>query len=270
MSTSVYLVPHDFTAVGETATRHAIEMARQTKGEVHLLNIVKSASEKPGMQTKFDEVLAKLNLGASDPKVQVHVEAGNIFTDIAKKASEIRASYIIMGTHGAKGMQKVFGSFAIKVITSTFVPFIIVQEGSVPHNQIAKILFPINSTSESLQISKFAGNKAEEFNSEIHIIAPSEKDLELKRKILIYMDLVNKQLSKKNLKVVTAYIEKKKAYHLAIVEYAKEHSCDIIAISYHSDRLLPQLDPFAQSLITNSEKLPVLIINSKEVTSTYY
>jgi nucleotide-binding universal stress UspA family protein len=270
VSSSIYLVPHDFTSVGETATRHALEMARQTRGEVHLLNIVKSTGEKPEAQKKFDEAVAKLNLSASDPKVVVHVEAGNIFTDIAKKASEIRASYIIMGTHGAKGMQKVFGSFAIKVITSTFVPFIIVTEGSIPRTKIQKIVFPINSTSESLQISKFAGNKAEEFNREIHIIAPQEKDLELKRKITIYMDLVNKQLQKKNLKVITAMVEKKKAYQDAIMQYAKEQKADIIAISYHSDRLLPQLDSFAQSLITNSEKLPVLIINSKEVTSTYY
>lgn len=268
MST-VYLVPHDFTSVGDTALQHAIEMARQNRGEVHLLNIIKSAGEKASAEKKFDEIVAKLNLGALDPKVLYHVQTGNIFTDIAKTASEIRASYVVMGTHGAKGMQKVFGSFAIKVITSTFVPFIIVQEGSKPR-KIKKIVFPINSTSESLQISKFAGQKAEDFNSEIHIIAPKEKDMEVARKITIYMDLVNKQLIKKNVKVVTNLIPKVKAYHDDVIEYAKKEDADIIAISYHSDRLLPQFDPFAQTIITNQYKLPVLIINSKEVTSTYY
>ena len=40
------------------------------------------------------------------------------------------ASAIIMGTHGAKGMQKLFGSFAMKVIISTSVPFMVVQKDS--------------------------------------------------------------------------------------------------------------------------------------------
>ena len=48
-----------------------------------------------------------------------------------KLAEQINASAIIMGTHGAKGMQKVFGSFAMKVIISTGVPFMVVQENAI-------------------------------------------------------------------------------------------------------------------------------------------
>jgi molecular chaperone DnaK (HSP70) len=33
-----------------------------------------------------------------------------------------------MGTHGMKGMQKLFGSNAMKVITSTAIPFVVIQQ----------------------------------------------------------------------------------------------------------------------------------------------
>ena len=48
---------------------------------------------------------------------------------------------IIMGTHGSKGMQKVFGSFAMKVIISTTVPFMIVQDNSEIKNIKNIVLF---------------------------------------------------------------------------------------------------------------------------------
>jgi hypothetical protein len=44
----------------------------------------------------------------------------------------------------------------------------------------------------------------------------------------------------------------------------------MIALAYHSESLLPQFDSFAQSLITNEEKLPVMIIAAKPAGNLYF
>lgn len=269
MSQLAYLVPHDFTVAADAATRHALQIARQTKGIVHLLHVTKSDSEKAEANRKFAELIPKLQLGLGDPKVETHVKTGSIFTDIGVMAKQIGVSLVIMGTHGAKGMQKVFGSFAIKVITSTEAPFLIVQE-STPVDVIKKIVAPINLTSESLQAMNDASNLALDFDAEVIILVPKETDNVLRRQLKIYVDVVIKQLTKRGVKHQVEYIEKNKSMVATILEFGKKVDADMYAIAYYSDRLIPAFDTFAQSMITNEQKVPCLIINSKESGNAYF
>lgn len=269
MEKLAYLVPHDLTAVGTAATRQALQLARQTSGTVHILHIVKSEGEKQKAKTQLEEIVKSLNLSALDPTITLYVEAGNIFEDIAKVAKKINASAIIMGTHGAKGMQKVFGSFAIKVITSTDVPFIIVQD-KMPAAKLTKIVFPVDLSAESIQIMNSAGNLALDYDAEIIIIAPQETDAALKRKITIHLEVVKKQLTKRNVKHTITFVPKAKAFYNTVIDFAKKSNAELIAIAYYTESMLPQFDPFAQSIITNEAKIPVLIIKSKQVGSMYF
>ncbi len=52
------------------------------------------------------------------------------------------------------------------------------------------------------------------------------------------------------------------------MNYCTDKQIDLLAIAYHSTSILPQFDTFAQDLITNSDLLPCVIINSK-ITSTF-
>ena len=122
------LVPTDFTDVAHTAINHAARLAETIKGEVILLNVVKDKDDvaKAAKKMKEEEALAKSFY--ADCPVSSIVRIGNIFDDIGQAASEIGATLIIMGTHGASGWQKVVGSHALKVITNSSVPFIVVQK----------------------------------------------------------------------------------------------------------------------------------------------
>jgi len=269
MSQLAYLVPHDFTPVADIAVRHALQIARQTNGIVYLLHVTKADSEKAAANAKFAALIPKLGLSIGDPKVEPIVKTGSIFTDIGTVAKDKHCSLVIMGTHGAKGMQKVFGSFAIKVITSTDVPFVIVQDRT-PTERIEKIVFPINLTRESLQVMNAAANLALDFNATIHLIAPKETDNALVRKIHIHLEVVKSQLEKRNVKFEIIYLEKDKNFQGKILDYGKKIGTDLYAIAYFSDSLLPQFDTFAQNMITNEQQMPCLIINSKETGSTYF
>ena len=54
------------------------------------------------------------------------------------------------------------------------------------------------------------------------------------------------------------------------MKYANEKNIDLISIAYHSESLLPQFDTFAQSLITNEQQLPCMVLNSKLASALYF
>jgi len=58
--------------------------------------------------------------------------------------------------------------------------------------------------------------------------------------------------------------------HQVNLDFGKKMGADMCAIAYFSDSLLPQFDTFAQSMITNEQKVPVLIINAKESGNAYF
>jgi nucleotide-binding universal stress UspA family protein len=70
------------------------------------------------------------------------VLCGTIFNTIGKYASDTDARMVIMGTHGIKGMQKLTGSWALKVIVKSKVPFLVVQDKPSEKRRFTDIVFP--------------------------------------------------------------------------------------------------------------------------------
>ena len=129
MDKNVYkvLVPHDFTTVADCAVIHAAKIAKSFDGEVYLLHVVSKSKEVESAKEKLTKIVEQTD-NKYGINTHVIVRIGNIFDDIGDVATEIGAGYIVMGTHGATGMQKIMGSHALKVISHSKVPFVIVQE----------------------------------------------------------------------------------------------------------------------------------------------
>lgn len=265
----LYIVPHDFTEVGDAATAQAIFIAKQNKANIQLLHIVSSDKEKASAQKKLDEIVEKnkSNVGLID--MTTKVVKGSIFKDIGGLAEKEHAGLIIMGTHGEKGMQKIFGSYAMKVVTSSSVPLLIVQKRK-PLEKIEKIVVPIDLTKESLQIINHASDLAKIFNSEVHVVGEKQSDAILSKQIQNRIIIVENKFREKNISSDIQLLKDTGSFHAKVLKYSKKVNADLIALSYHSESLIPQFDRFAQNLITNEEKVPVLIVNSKEASSLYF
>jgi len=80
-----------------------------------------------------------------------------------------------MGTRGANGMQKLFGSNALKIVSNSAAPFIVTQSKTSIEN-INKIAMTIDLARESIQVVKYATSIAKDFNSEIVLIAGDHTD----------------------------------------------------------------------------------------------
>ncbi len=269
MSANLFIVPHDFTSVGDTALNYALFLAKPLKSKIILLHIVNNEADKKKSIEKLKQIISNLNLSLGSITIEAQAIKGSIFDDIPEFAQKNDARLIIMGTHGAKGMQKLFGSYAMKVVTKSSTPFLVVQDG-VKHDHLKKILVPINFSKESLQVVPIAGALAKMFDSKITILAEKYSDSILYSKLKVRFTLVEKQFAEMKVDYDIQQIKLKKSYQKEIINYAKKNDYDLIAISHDDATILSQFDRFTQGLIANEENLPCLVVNAKLLTSLYY
>lgn len=269
MSANLYIVPYDFTSVGDAALKTALFLAKPRKTAIQLLNIVSEKSKAQETLNRLNEVIKNLDLSIGSVEVTPNVVIGNIFEDIPKVAKEHDARIIIMGTHGAVGMQKVFGSFAIKVLSNSDIPFVIVQEGGVLE-KLENIVIPIEISKESLQILNVAGEVALTFDSKIHVIAEHETDERLNQQLKVRVSLVEKHYKEKGIDATVHIIKERGSFNQNIIKYVMANNGDMIALSYFTSSILPQFEKFTQNVITNDKKIPCLVINAKANSFFYF
>lgn len=264
MKKPIYLVPVDFSTVSIEAINTALGLAKRNDGSVLAIHIVAKKSEREQARTQFNQITSNL---ADDLKgiIETKVLVGNIYDDIAKAAEITGASLIVMGTHGAKGMQKLFGSHALKLVSSTGVPFVILQEGG-SLTDIKTIVMPFNFERESIQIANFAGFLAKQFDATIHLIGYHDNDEWLKGKSYTNQTVVRKQFEDHNVKYEIVNIDTSKVYLNEIMNYTMKVNADLIATSFFVDTMLPTMNSFVQSLIENNKQIPILTSNAEELS----
>ncbi|MDG1333552.1 MAG: universal stress protein [Crocinitomicaceae bacterium] len=268
MSKNLYMVPYDFTPASQKALEYALHIGKNVDTEIKLLHLAKDKPKGLAMRNKLEEV-AKSTKVPARVQITTLVKVGNIFTDIGKIAKQEHAQLIIMGTHGKRGMQRLFGSFAMKIIISADCPFLIVQKNT-ELNEIKNVAVPIDLTKESLQITKIAGEMARIFNADLHVLAEKQTDEILHTRLKNRLGIVTQQYEDLGVKPKIGLVKKSGSYRKKIMNYSKKNKIDMIALAYHSERLFPQFDNFAQGLLTNKPGLPILIINSKLASSLYF
>ena len=143
------IVPWDFTEVAQNALAHAVKIAKVLENNIALLHIAKSDKDVDDAQQKLQQVAAEAEKANGLP-VEAVVLVGTIFTTIGEYTRDNDdINLVIMGTHGMKGMQKLTGSWALKVIVSSYAPFIVVQDPPLENTTYSKIVFPVDFKNEN-------------------------------------------------------------------------------------------------------------------------
>ena len=153
------LVPCDFSDTAVQAFRFAVDIARQSDGEIVLLRVFELPvmydtnlmpalnfeeaflkDMKSTAEDNFKKIKARWAKGG--PKVDLVIEYGAISLTIARVAEQEDADLIVMGTKGATGLKEFFvGSNTEKLVRSSGVPVIAVKKYVKPAS-IANIVFP--------------------------------------------------------------------------------------------------------------------------------
>jgi len=269
MSVKNYVVPFDFTSVAESAIEHAICMARESDAQLLVLHLVNNDSKIAQKKDELTELLKKDEYVNKGVVLVPIVRVGSIFEDINKVALENNSSRIVIGTHGALGMQRVFGSNMVKVIKSTELPIYIVQE-SRKWEAVKNIVVPIDTSKESIQIIAHAADIAYLFKAKITVVGELQKDETTSRLLKTRIKIVEDKFQSLGVEATINLFDKSGSFAEKIVNFAQEINAQLLATAYFSGSLLPVLDTFHQSLIMNDARIPVLIIQSQEVSFSYY
>lgn len=166
----VYLVPCDFSEITDNALTFALDIAHANDGSVFLIHIVTDRKDKAKMTNRMNNLINKLP-EEDQQRTTGRVIYGSIYEDIGKATELLRPAIVVLGTHGAKGLQNIFGSHMDKMISNSSSPLLITRGSGNSVSSINKIVMPVDFTKESLQITSFASRIAKKFNACIHLLA---------------------------------------------------------------------------------------------------
>lgn len=256
------LVPIDFTSITRTALNHAIQLGNILNADLTLLHIIKNEDKRDEATANFDRLLSELP-AQNDLKTQI--TTGNIFSEINSEAERLGTQLIVMGTHGAKGLQKILGSHAMRVISQSKIPFIVTQEKE-PETKVNEVVLPIDLTNESIQVVQFASVLAKTLDTRIHLVGEQQKDEWLANKVRNNLNISKTLLEKAKIKYHLQLLEGSDSFQKKVIRYGSECSANAFAVTYFSESILPQFDKFSQDIITNELEIPTLIVNAKQVS----
>jgi len=263
----------DFSKISENALLHGIKIAKMVHNDLRLLHIVNKGinqKEKDKIKQKLDKVSGQIQSKHSVNISSVILE-GTIFSTISKYATDEEANLVILGTHGLKGMQKFTGSWALKVIVGSEVPFIVVRDK--PHHQekIRNIIFPIDFRSENKEKVSMAIYMGKYFDSKVHILKEPVTDKSLTRKINTNLNFAIKYLIQNNIEYDIHTLEKKGNFAKETLKYAEDTDADLILIMTTKNINISDymLGASEQYIIANSSKIPVMCLNPKTHLTKY-
>ncbi len=260
---NIILVTWDFTEKSEYAAEHAILAAKRLSLEIGLVHIVKKESEVKPAQERIEAIIeskyAKVN-----PKPIAIVKDGNIFTTITDLANEMGARMIFMGTHGIKGMQKFLGSWALKVIAHTKMPFVVVQDKPV-RDQYRDIVVPLTFRNENKECTNWVSFFAKYFGSHFHFIKAKHTDPNFIKGIESNIFFLKKYFASKGIPFYLDSATGETDFVVEVIEYATKKNADAIMLMITKDIGFADyvLGAHEQYIIANEGKIPVICINPK-------
>ncbi len=255
------LVPHDFTIVGDYALENALVISQTMENKLIIVHIVKKKSEIEAAEAKCKEI-SEAFFKKHFVKPEFLVREGSIFHDIAEIATEMNANLVVMGTHGLKGVQKFTGSYALKVIVDSVVPFIIVQ-GLPDKKKFEKIVFPITFRTENKEKNTWVSYLAKYYQTKFYFLKQDVKDKSFRTKVQANTIFARKYFDSKNIDYEIHTSPGKKNFAKETIDFAKQVDADLILIMTKRDITLADfaLGANEQQIIANNEKIPVMCVN---------
>lgn len=264
---NIVLVPTDFTEVGENAIHQAAEAAKFLNYKIVVLHVIdrntkaqlkKESQDEKSIETKLAEIVDELKSKYSIEAEGIARE-GTIFTTISDVAKDIGANLLYLGTHGKIGIQHLTGSYALKVVTSSPAPVIVMQKRTFDEGY-RHIVLPITSDSGPWEKTKWAAHIAKQFKSEIHIYQMAGE----------HIDEAVKQITdffgKNEVSYTIRVADKNTNFAKQVVDYATSNNADLIMIMTDPDQSFKRfiLGSWDEQIIFNGSQIPVMCINPRK------
>ena len=275
----IVLVPTDFSETCQNAINYGVQLAEYLDYKLLILHVInrESKSQLKKDKEEVSSLTNKLNTIANNirEKSRITVETltkeGSIFDEIHGTAENIGAKLMVLGTHGKKGLQYLVGSHALKVVTKSPVPTIVVQKGSFKKG-FKNIVFPINTFTEARQQVQWAIHMAKTFGSFINIFREKHSVVTLDGKINIVSEQIKEAFNKYGIKYKITDAGKGGKFASQMLDYATAEKADMIMIMTDADIFSPNFNAEAwdEKVIFNKAEIPVMCINPVMTGKVYY
>lgn len=264
---NIVLVPTDFSEVGDNAVNQAVEAAKFLKFKVVLLHVIdkvtksqlkKENQSDDAVQQKLDEIAEEIRKNHGI-EAEGLAKEGSIFTTISEVAQDLGANLLYMGTHGKVGVQHITGSWALKVITSSPAPVIVVQKRSF-HDGYKNIVLPITSDAGPWEKTKWASYISTQFDSKIHIYQMYGEVIDGAVK------QITEYFQQNHIEFTIKVTDKNTNFSKQVIDYSTAINADLIMIMTDPDQSFAKfiLGSWDENIIFNSSQIPVMCINPRK------
>ena len=276
---NIILVPTDFTPVGQNAIDHAVKAGELLNFKVVILHVINRETrsgfgkENTGLavEKKLKEIV-KVIKSKSKVSVDFIYREGSIFDIIQQVAGELKANIMILGTHGKRGLQHLVGSYAMKVITQSPVPVIVVQKRQIGPDGYKKIIFPIGLYTESRQQVFYAIVSSLLFKSEILVFKQTSKQAADSTRLNIITSQIEEEFIRNGVKYTITEAERHTNFAGQLLDFAVSESADVLIMMTDSNIENPNFDnsSWSEKLIFNLAQIPVLCVNPVYLGQIYF
>jgi len=251
------LVPCDFSEQAINACRFAMDIARQSNGEVHLVHVIELPVLHDTMlmpvlafeEALFEELRKKAEkqfkklvtkYGDDSVKIKSKVVFGATSRMVLDYIEENKIDLVVMGSHGASGVRGfVIGSNAEKIVRRSTVPVLTVKK-YVKATTIKEIVFP-NTLHTEMQEDLVMKVKALQnfFKARIHIVWINTPNNFTRDKVTT--ERLAAFAKRFMFKDFTIHVYNDPYEESGVINFAHELKADMIAIGTHGRKGLAHL-----------------------------
>jgi len=264
------IVTWDFTILSEYALDAAIKLSEKTNDKIQLIHIIDKDSEKTAKEKLLKSVCKEVS-EKYQKDIQYIVQKGTIFQTINHITEKENASLVVMGTRGIKGLQKFTGSWALKVIEGSKVPFLVVQD-KVTNNKDLRIVMPFDFKKENKEKLTWVNYFVKHYKSKIYIFSKKYKDSSLVNKLNSNITVAKAFFKKENINFELIETSSSSKFEEEIIRFSGSVTADIIVLT--TTRIINKaayiLGLPEQHLIANNAKIPVLVVNPSIKTNSKF
>lgn len=251
------LWPTDFSTGAAQAFPHAAALAAWHDAALHVLHVQEGATSETSLPLSGDR-LQELLAASGAPPAHVDLDAMTIVQEqeegdappraIAAYAEEQNIDVVVGGTHGRRGLQRLFiGSVAEEVLRTAPCPVFTVRSGetAVRAEAIHNILVPIDFSEASMEALHHARELALTYGAKItllhaveEVVYPSAYGIEPANmpgaQVVERVEDSLADLARSELGYEHVLVEANVGYAPStILDYANNHDVDLITIATH-------------------------------------
>lgn len=269
-----FIVPIDFSVDSLKGLEWALMFSQKKTVHIQMVYVLANSSnfqtsvveqEHKFAREQFQKLIRENEprLG-NGSKLEFMIKKGKVYREVVNQVNSFKDGVVSASTHGASGFEELFiGSNALKIMTATEQPVFSLRTTQVPED-IRKIVLPIKIHRDTRQKATIAGDLAELFGAELHVISISttrnKRDLE---RLESYARQVVNYFNVRHLKNVTKTLMGDSLPNLTC-NYAEAVDADMIVImSSAIDKWNVFFGSYAQQMV-NKASIPLLSITPSE------